>query len=688
MKKRIFNTRGISALFLASVILTGTLNGCTVSTTSPGQTPETTEEETLFSSGRKVYVAGDPMSFTISPKDDFYGSVNAEALWNTEIGYGDQSAGAFNEVYGSVEEEVDSILKEILAEGYTAEKGSPEEVLQKVAKLLENYQGNEENMKIFKEVFSKIDSASTPEELIYLAAEMAYRYDTNSLLTTAISTDSRNTSKNALTLTYSDTIFNSLQEMNEDTKKAEAFRDALLSALYDLGMDKNEASTVSYRITHRYLELSMEIDFTAMEKEGMENYITEYRWKEAEELFGTISLEEMLRHGGFSDEAIDTLKAGKIRIALPEVLKGFVESVNDETLEDWKNYLKCCFTSKYSLYKPEGYTRMDQRTKDITEEEEFRLLKNDFGTMISPIYYSEVYTEEKAAIMKEMEEAFRSEYPAMIREADYLSEETKEALVKKFENITFHYGGESYENSLIAGIDPVEDTYLETVLTYNRKINDRIIESLCEATDPDRWEMTAQTVNAYYQPYSNDIYITTAILHAPFFDQDAELATNLGGIGTVIAHELSHAFDSNGLQYDENGNYAPEWIGEADRKVMEERQEAIRKHYDKYTLLDVYHVDGEQTLAENMADLGGVQCVLRMLSGTEEYKKYFTNYAKIWSTLYRKENILMYLDEDVHSPDPIRVNAVVSCFPEFYETYDVREGDGMYLAPEERPSRW
>ena len=377
-----------------------------------------------------------------------------------------------------------------------------------------------------------------------------------------------------------------------------------------------------------------------------------------------------------------------LKIVFPEVLSDFLNSVNAETLSDWKYYLKCAFMDRYGIYAPSGFTKKDQNTDPITEDKLLLFLKSEYDILISPVYYNETYTAEKDRIMKEMEETFRKEYPAMIQDSEYLSEETKALLVEKFENIRFHFGGELYEGSYVEGIDPLEDTLLKTLIHYHTELNDRYIAAFSEPTNSDHWEMNAQTVNAYYHPYSNNIYITSAILHEPFFDPKADMSVNYGGIGCVIAHELSHAFDSNGLQFDADGTYRPDWISEADRNKMEEQYEKIEKHYDQYTLLDIYHVNGEQTLAENMADLGGVQCVLRILDSEEEYRNCFENYAKIWSTLYRKDDLLMYLDDDTHSPSLVRVNAVLSCFDEFYETYDVREGDGMYLAPEERLTRW
>ena len=201
--------------------------------------------------------------------------------------------------------------------------------------------------------------------------------------------------------------------------------------------------------------------------------------------------------------------------------------------------------------------------------------------------------------------------------------------------------------------------------------------------------MPMQMFNACYDPSLNNITITVAIMSEPFFSLDQDYYTNLGGLGAVIAHEMGHAFDSNCIVFDKNGVYDPSWIGSEDMNALLERNETAKAYFENnFTLFGVYHVDGEQTLGENYADLGGMECVTSLARTQADREKLFANYARIWCEKRADSALIDQIEYDAHSPSVIRVNAILSSLDAFYETYDVKEGDGMYIAPEDRISRW
>ena len=200
--------------------------------------------------------------------------------------------------------------------------------------------------------------------------------------------------------------------------------------------------------------------------------------------------------------------------------------------------------------------------------------------------------------------------------------------------------------------------------------------------------MSPQEVNACYDPQGNCFNITAAILNPPFYDPEADDATNLGGIGTVIGHEISHAFDDNGMKYDADGAFRPDWMPQADIDAFKVKQECTIDYYSKFRVLDTYAVRGRLTLGENLADISGVQCALSIAKTPDKQKLVFENYANIWKELSLDSDAKDQISTDVHSPGPVRVNAVVACFDEFYDIYDVQEGDKLYVAPADRIRRW
>ena len=177
-------------------------------------------------------------------------------------------------------------------------------------------------------------------------------------------------------------------------------------------------------------------------------------------------------------------------------------------------------------------------------------------------------------------------------------------------------------------------------------------------------------------------------MQAPFYDEKATEAANLGGIGFAVAHEITHGFDAGGSEYDENGQLN-NWWTDADYAAFNERTKAIAEYYSRYEVGSLGMVDGEQTLTENIADLGAVKCVTEVIgeSNTDELRQCYTNIAVCWRTKARKSFYLMELS-DIHSPDPVRVDGILSSTNGFYRAYDVQPGDGMYVAPGDRVGIW
>lgn len=177
-------------------------------------------------------------------------------------------------------------------------------------------------------------------------------------------------------------------------------------------------------------------------------------------------------------------------------------------------------------------------------------------------------------------------------------------------------------------------------------------------------------------------------MNPPFYDENGDPMVNLGAIGMTIGHEISHAFDDDGMNYDAAGAYRPDWIPEADREAFAAIAQQAADYYSTFTVMDTYHVKGRKTLGENLADISGLQCVLSIAGTPERQKTVLESYANIWKELTLDSDAKSQLEDDVHSPSPVRVNAVVACFDAYYEIYDVREGDALYVAPEDRIRRW
>jgi len=217
--------------------------------------------------------------------------------------------------------------------------------------------------------------------------------------------------------------------------------------------------------------------------------------------------------------------------------------------------------------------------------------------------------------------------------------------------------------------------------------------------DRTEWEMTPPTVNAYYEPPNNEIVFPAGILQFPFFDFDADDAVNYGGIAAVIGHEMTHGFDDQGRQYGADGNLKDWWLPQ-DAANFKKRADEVVKEYDAATVQDTIHVNGRLTLGENLADFGGLAMALEAFQHTKQFKenkkidgftpvqRFFLSWAQVWRSNIRPETEAQLILVDPHSPAMYRANIPPSNMDEWYEAFDVKEGDKMFRPAGSRVKVW
>jgi predicted metalloendopeptidase len=281
---------------------------------------------------------------------------------------------------------------------------------------------------------------------------------------------------------------------------------------------------------------------------------------------------------------------------------------------------------------------------------------------------------------------------------DWMSDETKQqALVKlsKF-NPKIGYPSEwrDYSSMEITEGDLVGNIKSATTFEYHRNL-----DKLDQPVDKNEWVMNPQTVNAYYNPAWNEIVFPASILQPPFFNVAADDAANYGGIGAVIGHEIGHGFDDQGRKFDGDGNLR-DWWTEEDAARFEERKNMLAEQYNGYEVIDGLTVNGEFTSGENIGDLGGLGIAYKayhlsldgqeppVIDGFTGDQRFFLGWAQVWRGKARDAEAKRLLTIDPHSPAKFRANGAPVNITEFYGAFDVKEGDGMYLPPEERVKIW
>ena len=330
--------------------------------------------------------------------------------------------------------------------------------------------------------------------------------------------------------------------------------------------------------------------------------------------------------------------------------------------------------------------------KPISKEDTvYEMSVNLFSDVMSVYYGRKYFGEEAKTDVTGMIDKIKNVYRGRLQQNDWLTEETRNKAIEKLDKMKVFVG---YQEDVDPGtkelhLDPNKSFFelSEDIAQFGKRYT---IDHFDDPIDKNKWSGSAFDINAYYNPESNSINFPAGILQAPFYDKNQSTEKNYGGIGVVIGHEITHAFDSNGADYDENGDMH-NWWTKADSKAFDKR---IKAFEDQWNGLEIYgtKVNGKLTVTENVADAGGLSSTLQVLKTDmtkPNLKDYFENYADIWkqkaSLQYNKYTMV----QDVHAPNELRVNQQLKNLPEFYEAYpQIKEGDAMYLAPSKRISLW
>jgi putative endopeptidase len=293
-------------------------------------------------------------------------------------------------------------------------------------------------------------------------------------------------------------------------------------------------------------------------------------------------------------------------------------------------------------------------------------------------------------------EAYRIDIAAL----DWMTDSTKAKALEKLGKFRPKIG---YPNKWrdYSALEISADDLMGNIQRVTEFVQNYVLEKVGKPVDLDEWLMTPQTVNAYYHPIFNEIVFPAAILQPPFFDMEADDAANYGGIGAVIGHEIGHGFDDQGSKYDGDGNLN-NWWSDADRTEFEKRANKLIAQYDQLRpeLAPDVHVNGALTIGENIGDLGGLTIAYKayqlslqggaapVIDGFTGAQRLFLGWAQVWRQKMRAEEVKRRISTDPHSPDEFRCNQVVKNLVEFYEAFDVKEGDALYLPESERVRVW
>ena len=477
-----------------------------------------------------------------------------------------------------------------------------------------------------------------------------------------------------------------------------------------------------YRVhVEKMLTLAGDKDAAANAKKivDFETEIAKVQWTKVEnrdpvKTYNKVELAKMMEvapgydWAGYLAAAGISQKVGYVIVSQPSYLKGFAELAAKTPLDTWKAYLQFHLLGSYAnfLSKPFVDERFGFYGVTLSGVPEMRprwqravsTVEGSLGESLGKLYVEEHFPAERKARMEALVKNLLAAFKSSIDTLDWMSPATKKEAQTKLAKFTPKIGypnkWKDYSALVVKRDDLVGNVMRSRVVESNRELN-----KLGKPIDRDEWGMTPQTINAYYNPEMNEIVFPASILQPPFFDAAADDAVNYGAIGAVIGHEISHGFDDQGAQYDGDGNLRDWWTA-ADHKNFDAKTKMLVKQYSNYSPVAGYKVNGELTLGENIADNSGLAIAYKaykislhgkkapVINGLTGDQRFYMGFGQVWRSKMRDEQQIVLIKVDPHSPGQFRANGTLMNQPGFYDTFKVKPGDKMYLAPKERVIIW
>ncbi len=408
---------------------------------------------------------------------------------------------------------------------------------------------------------------------------------------------------------------------------------------------------------------------------------------------------------------IDLLAPPNINVHQPEFFKTADDVFKSSPIEDWKAYLRWHLVNATTAELSKDFVDEDfnfkervlRGTQQIKPRWKRVIASTDdaIGEALGKLYVAFDFPPQAKARALELVNNLKEALSDRIKTLEWMDEPTKQEALKKLAamRVKIGYPDKWLDYSLLQ-VD--RGPFVLNAMRAAKFETTRELNKIGKPVDPTEWGMTPPTVNAYYNPNMNEIVFPAGILQPPFFYANADDAINYGGVGAVIGHEMTHGFDDQGRQFDAAGNLRDWWTPESAAK-FKERSQAIVNQYNEYEPLPGLHVNGELTLGENIADVGGVklayaalqkaldkhpQARAEKIDGFTPEQRFFLSFATIWKSKQRDEDLKLRLNTDPHSPAHYRVNGPVSNLPEFQKAFNLPDGSPMVRPPDKRVNIW
>ncbi|QOD59897.1 M13 family metallopeptidase [Polaribacter haliotis] len=663
---------------------------------------------------RSAGIVLENMDTSVKPTDDFFRHVNGAWLDKTEIPDDQTSWGGFNQLRKKTDADVLEILNQAIeekdfpkvkdAQGNEIDSDQ-EKAVNYYQTIMDTVARNKQGKAPVMPFLAKVDEIKTKKDVENYITNMA-PYGGGGFYGFGVFNDLKNSSEYAGYLSGGGLGLS--RDYYVDAKVADKlakYQEFVAKMLQEFGDEvataKKNAATI-----------------VAFEKSLAEPMMTKEESRDTRRMYNPMSVEELQKLAPAIDwkahlTGIGVADLDRVIVTDPKYFKAMNDIFQNRSVEDIKLLLRWntinsslsslstdLETANWEFYAKEMRGAKKQRARD---ERALGNLNGAIGEALGKLYVEKMFPPEAKKKAEEMIDNVMLGFEARIAQLPWMSEVTKEKALEKLHKLTVKIAypdvWKDYSKLQVKGLDE-GGSYFENAINVTKWNYNKNMAKLGKEVDRTEWGMSPQTVNAYFNPVNNEIVFPAAILQPPFYDYKADEAVNYGGIGAVIGHEISHSFDDSGARFDGDGNLKNWWTDEDSEKFGVIGKKLV-KQYSDIIAIDSMHLNGEYTLGENIGDLGGVQAAYEGLQiflnkngrpgkidGYTPEQRFFMSWGTIWRTKMRDEALKNLIMTNTHAPGMYRAYMPLKNVDAFYDAFDVKEGDKMYLKPEERVRIW
>ena len=644
------------------------------------------------------------MDLSVKPGTDFYQYAAGGWLKSHPLDAEHTNNGAFTDLY----EENQKRIQELILE-YASKPQKQGTLEQKIGTfynmLMDSVRLNREGWEPLKPTLARIAAVKSNKEYQLVTAELDRRGEGTMMFGIGVGADMRNASMNIVAIGQGGLGLGTrdyyLNEDPQTVKVREAYKTYMKNLFKMVGNDEATAAKKVEAIMAIETRIA-KVSYSNVQLRDIDKNYHKMSYNDLVLNFPGIDWGNVFLQSGFPPfDAVD--------VGQPEPIHEVEKILADTKLDDLKAYAEIKVISGATSQLSDAFRAESFKFSSVLSgaqqdrprwKRAVATVSGVFGEAIGKLYVAKYFPESSKQHMIRLVKNLQEALGQRIQEATWMSAATKAQAKDKLDNFIVKigypdkwrdYSGLQIDDklSLYTNMQNINEFLLQDEL--NRKVN--------KPVDKMEWGMTPQTINAYYNPTTNEICFPAAILQPPFFDPNADDAVNYGGIGAVIGHEMSHGFDDQGSQFDKTGNQRDWWTAQ-DKKNFQERSKVLVDHFGKVEVVNGKKVNGQLTLGENIGDNGGLNIAFRALQNSMKKKplktldgftpeqRFFLSWARVWAGNARPEYLEYLITVDPHSPNMARVNAALPEIDAWYDAFKIKKGDKLFIPANKRAHIW